>query len=165
MLPNLRYLDLGEVSGITDISTLSVTRLKYLMFLRRTSINTTSNTIQLIVNAPKALELEELGIRGIPLPSGNFAKLIDKFKTLRTLKVIFVHAANYNELIIALDPKCSGRPYTLQFLCLCDGIDEIPSKLLETIESFAISICNGKKYTHSYCSGEFELLKLNKTGL
>ena len=27
LLPNLIYLDLGEVSGITDISTLSVTRL------------------------------------------------------------------------------------------------------------------------------------------
>ena len=165
LLPNLIYLDLGEVSGITDISTLSVTRLKYLKFLRCTSINTTSNTIQLIVSAAKALELEELDIRGIPLPSGNFTKLIDKFKTLRTLKVTFLHAANYNELIVALDPKRSGRPCTLQFLCLCDDIDEIPSKILETIESFAISICNGKKYVHSYCSGELELLKMNETDL
>ena len=120
LLSNLIYLDLGEVSGITDISTLSVTRLKYLKFLRCTSINTTSNTIQLIVSVPKALELEELDKRGIPLPSGNFTKLIDKFKTLRTLKVTFLHAANYNELIVALDPKRSGRPCTLQFLCLCD---------------------------------------------
>ena len=64
LLPNLIYLDLGEVSHITDISMLSVTRLKYLKFLRCTSINTTSNTIQLIVSAPKALELEELDIRG-----------------------------------------------------------------------------------------------------
>ena len=37
LLPNLRYLDLGEVPGITDISTLPVTRLKYLKFLRCTS--------------------------------------------------------------------------------------------------------------------------------
>ena len=134
-------------------------------FLRCTSINTTSNTIQLIVSAPQALELEELDIRGIPLPRGNFTKLIDKFKTLHTLKVTFLHAANYNELIVALDPKRSGRPCTLQLLCLCDDIDEIPSKILETIESFAISICNGKKYAHSYCSGELELLKMNETDL
>ena len=98
---------------------------------------------------------------GARLPSGNFTKLIDKFKTLRTLKVTFLNAANYNEL----DPKRSGRPCTLQFLCLCDDIDEIPSKILETIESFAISICNGKKYAHSYCSGELELLKMNETDL
>ena len=50
-------------------------------------------------------------------------------------------------------------------LCLCDDIDEIPSKILETIESFAISICNGKKYAHSYCSGELELLKMNERDL
>ena len=84
---------------------------------------------------------------------------------MRTLKVTFLHAANYNELIVALDPKRSGRLCTLQFLCLCDDIDEIPSKILETIESFSISICNGKKYAHSYCSGELELLKMNETDL
>ena len=38
-------------------------------------------------------------------------------------------------------------------------------RILETIESFAISICNGKKYAHSYCSGELELLKMNETDL
>ena len=68
-------------------------------------------------------------------------------------------------ILEAIDPKRSGRPCTLQFLCLCDDIDEIPSKILETIESFAISICNGKKYAHSYCSGELELLKMNETDL
>ena len=88
----------------------------------------------MVVSAPKSLELEELDIRGIPLPSENFTKLIDKFKTLHALKVTFLHAANYKELLVALDPKHFGRPCTLQFLCLYDDIDEIPSKILETIE-------------------------------
>ena len=88
LLPNLRYLDLGGVSGITDVSTLSVSRLKHLRFLRCSAINITPNTILLMTNIAKFLKLQEVDIRCIPLPTGMYKKLIDTFKVLRTLKLL-----------------------------------------------------------------------------
>ena len=88
LLPNLRYLDLGGVSGITDVSSLSVPRLKHLRFLCCSAINITPNTILLMTNIAKFVKLQELDIRCIPLPTGIFKKLIDTFKVLRTLKLL-----------------------------------------------------------------------------
>ena len=72
LLPNLRYLDLGEVYGITDFSTFSLIKLQHLKFLRCSAVNTTSFTVTLIINSAKFLELEELDLRGIPLLPETF---------------------------------------------------------------------------------------------
>ena len=106
-LPNLRYLDLGEVYGITDFSTFSLTKLQHLKFLRCSAVNTTSFTVTLIINSVKFLELEELDLGGIPLLPGNFSGILKTFKALRILKVTVLDL-DLGELVAAVKTKQSS---------------------------------------------------------
>ena len=104
LLPILRYLDLGEVYGITDFSTFSLTKLQNLKFLRCSAVNTTSFTVTLIINPAKFLKLEELDLRGIPLLPGNFSGILKTFKALRILKVTVLDL-DLGELVAAVKTK------------------------------------------------------------
>lgn len=165
LLPHLIHLDLGENSNVTDVSTIYVAALEQLKFLRCSSVHTTSYTINIIVNAATFLGLEELNIRGIPLPRRKFSEILNKFKSLRILKVTFCHSFVLNELVAALDPKTSSTPCHLEQLCVCDDIEAITSDIIKTLQSFGISICDGRLLHHSYCYAEFEHLKFIEANL
>ena len=162
LLPNLRYLDLSEVSGIKDLSTLSIATLKHLRFLRCTSINTTPYIVQLIVKVPKFLDLEELDIRGIPVSTETFKKLIGMFKALSVVKVTFLHSMSDNKLVAALNPRRSGNPNSLELLCVCDDREDVSVKVIETLQSFHLCAYKDRQVNHSYCSAELEILTINE---
>ena len=151
LLPNLRYWDLSEVSGIKDLSTLSIATLKHLRFLRCTSINTTPYTVQLIVKVAKFLDLEELDI---PVSTETFKKLIGKFKALSVVKVTFLHSMSDNKLVAALNPRRSGNPNSLERLCVCDDREDVSVKVIETLQSFHLCAYKDRQVNHSYCSAE-----------
>ena len=70
---------------------------------------------------------------------------------------------NDNKLVTALNQRRSGKPNTLECLCVCDDREDISVKVIETLQSFGLCVCKGRQVNHSYCSAELEFRKINKS--